>query len=620
MPPLIPRETLFGNPENESARLSPDGLMLAYLAPHNEKLSVWVRTLGERDDRVVAHDARRPIHWVAWQGDSQHVLYLQDTDGDENYHLFRVDLRGSAPEELTRGENLRCGPLARDHRFPDELLVQMNVRDARFFDVYRIDFKRGESLIDTENPGDVMPDGWLADNAYVVRAAVARLADGLACIRVRDDAHSPWRVLDNFSFGDGLPQLLAFSAENRSLYVNTAKDGNASRLLCYDLASGSSSVVFEDPEYDVASIYIDPNTREIVAVSVLKERLVWHVLQPYFEPVFAALREIRHGEFRVEGTSADGMTLVVRYSSDAAPEHFYTYERTTGRSELLFCSQPALLQHMLAPMQPISLAARDGLKLHGYLTLPVGIEPRNLPTVLYVHGGPWHRDRWRYESVVQWLANRGYAVLQVNFRGSTGYGKAFLNAGDRQWAGAMRTDLLDARDWAVREGFADPERFGIFGGSYGGYAVLAALTSTPDVFTCGVDLCGPSNLNTFMEAIPSYWEPLRKMLAERVGEDPEFLDSQSPIFKAASIRVPLLVGQGANDPRVRQQESDQIVAVLRGNGIPVQYVVFEDEGHEFANPANIARFTALAEAFLAETLGGRFESLHAGEEIEAFLR
>jgi dipeptidyl aminopeptidase/acylaminoacyl peptidase len=271
-------------------------------------------------------------------------------------------------------------------------------------------------------------------------------------------------------------------------------------------------------------------------------------------------------------------------------------------------------------MRPVTVPARDGLRLRGYLTLPVGVAPRRLPTVLYVHGGPWYRDRWGYEPIVQWLANRGYAVLQVNFRGSTGYGKAFLNAGNREWAGAMRTDLLDARDWAVAEGYADPARVAIFGGSYGGYAVLTALAWTPEAFACGVDIVGPSDLRTFLAAIPAYWEPMRKLLTERVGEDPEFLRSQSPLFRASAIRAPLLVVHGANDPRVKQQESDQLVDALRANGTPVDYLVFEAEGHGMADPANLTRFTALAETFLARTLGGRLEPPHPEEAWASLLR
>jgi dipeptidyl aminopeptidase/acylaminoacyl peptidase len=609
---------IFGNPEMDAARVSPDGTMLAYLAPHDGKQSVWVRRIGEQDDRVVAHDPERPLPWARWQGDGRHVLYLQDHAGNENYHLFQVDVLGGAPRDMTPGENLRTMPLAIDARFPNDVLITLNARNPNLLDVHRLNFANGASVLDTENPGDVIL--WLGDNALVVRAAVAQLADGSYVIRVRESATSPWRLLDDFTFADGSPRLVAFSPDDGALYAITAKDANASRLVRYDLTTAVRTVVFEDPEYDVERIYVDPATHDVVAVAVLKERLIWTALTARFEDDFKALGDVNDGDFLIEDASADGNTLIVHYQSDAQPDHFYAYDRSQRRASLLFCSRPKLLEYELAPMQPIAFSARDGLQIRGYLTLPADLEPRHLPTVLYVHGGPWYRDRWGYEPIVQWLANRGYAVLQVNFRGSTGYGKAFLNAGNREWAGAMRTDLIDARNWAIAQGYADPARFAIFGGSYGGYAVLTALAWTPDAFTCGVDLVGPSDLRTFMAAIPPYWEPMRKMLTERVGEDPEFLKSQSPLFRASSIRAPLLIAQGANDPRVKQQESDQIVEALRKGGIPVQYLVFENEGHGLADPANLERFTALAETFLARALGGRLETPRQDEDFESFLR
>jgi dipeptidyl aminopeptidase/acylaminoacyl peptidase len=618
MPPLIPRETIFGNPEMDAPRVSPDGSVLAYLAPHAGKQSVWARMIGERDDRLIAHDPARPIPWAKWQGDGRHILYLQDHAGNENYHLFQVDANGGVPRDLTPGENLRAMPLAVDARFPYEALITLNARDPKLLDVHRVNFESGTSALDTENPGDIIV--WLADNALVVRAAVAQLADGSYVIRVRDGARAPWRLLDDFTFNDGVPRLVAFSTDDTALYSITAKDANAARLVRYDLATAVRTVVFEDSEYDVERVYVDPATRHVVAVGVLKERLVWKALDAAFADDLKALGGVNDGDFFIEDASADGNTLIVHYQSDARPDYFYAYDRSRGRASLLFCTRPKLLEYELAPMQPIAFAARDGLAIRGYLTLPAGVEPRPLPTVLYVHGGPWLRDRWGYEPVVQWLANRGYAVLQVNFRGSTGYGKAFLNAGNREWAGAMRTDLLDAREWAVAQGYADPQRFAIFGGSYGGYAVLTALAWTPDAFTCGVDVVGPSDLRTFMAAIPPYWEPMRKLFTERVGEDPEFLKSQSPLFRASSIRAPLLIAQGANDPRVKRQESDQIVEALRKTGVPVEYLLFEDEGHGLANPANLKRFTALAETFLARALGGRFEAPRPDEDFESFLR
>jgi dipeptidyl aminopeptidase/acylaminoacyl peptidase len=618
--PLIPRSILFGNPDKAAPRISPDGKMLAYLAPSEGVLSVWVRTIGGNDDRVVARDPARPIMTCLWRGDSRHILYLQDSAGNENFHLFQVGVNGGEVRDLTEGERTKAGSgiLAVDHRHPAELLIGVNQRDEALFDVHRVDLDSGRAVLDTQNPGNVST--WLSDNQFIVRAAVASNADGSSSILVREDVASPWRVLSDFSFLEGTPRPVAFSPEGTHLYVISAKDANAARLLSYDLSTGLPTPLLADPSYDVASVYIDPASHELAAAAILRDRLEWTALAPGFVADFSALRGLHAGDLSVLGASADGKVVIVRYVVDDGPAVLFSYDRATRKGTLLFSEHAALAAYTLAAMKPIVFKARDGLQIHGYLTLPPGSSGGRVPTVMYVHGGPWYRDRWGYEPVVQWLANRGYAVLQVNFRGSTGYGKAFLNAGNRQWAGAMRTDLLDARDWAIEEGISDPGRFAILGGSYGGYAVLAALTFTPEAFTCGVDVVGVSNLRTFLDSIPAYWKPMRAMLKERVGDDPAFLEAQSPLSRAGDIRVPLLIGQGANDPRVRQHESDQIVAAMRKNGIPVTYVVFEDEGHGFAKPVNNIRFFGAAEAFLAQALGGRNEPPAPVEEVGPFLR
>jgi dipeptidyl aminopeptidase/acylaminoacyl peptidase len=615
---LIPREVLFGSAERSQAAISPDGTHLAYLAPFEGRMSVWVCDLGNDNARMIAHDPRRPIPWLAWQGDGRHVLFLQDTGGNENYHLFQVGLDGSPARELTPGANVKCSPLAVDHWYPNEALVKLNARNPALFDVARIDLATGTVALDTENPGDVIE--WLADNDHVVRAALAQCEDGASVVRVRDDATSAWRELDRISAEDDIPALVCFSRDNRELYVITAKDANAARLVRYDLAAGTYEVLAEDECYDVSGVYVDCATNDLVAASILRERLEWKAIDSRFVETFAALAAVVDGDIAVTSSSADGNILVVRFTSDDAPNRYYLFDRKKNEAASLFADRPALLDYRLASMKPIRFQACDGLTIHGYLTLPVGTEPNRLPTVLFVHGGPWHRDRWGFDDMVQWLANRGYAVLQVNFRGSTGYGKAFLNAGNHQWAGAMRTDLLDARDWAIEQGISDPSRFAIVGGSYGGYAVLTALTCMPEAFTCGIDIVGPSNLNTLLSSVPPYWKPLLSLFHERMGKDPEFLASQSPLFKADRICAPLLIAQGANDPRVKQDESDQIVRALRENGIPTTYIVFPDEGHGFADPRNAKRFTALAEGFLAEHLGGLVEPQHPDEDYEPFLQ
>lgn len=616
LPPLIPRAVLFGNPEKVSPAISPDGTMLAYLAPSNGVLSIWVRTIGKSDDRVVATDPSRPIRNVFWQGDSKHVLYEQDKGGNENFHVYQTDVATKQTKNLTPfGNTVRSDIENVDPRFPNQILITSNRRNPNVFDVYRVNLRTGDSRLDTRNPGTV--GGWAEDNDLVVRAALQDDADGSNEILVRPNAAAPWETLLKAAPEDQIAPV-AFSGDNRSLYVSSSVGVNSSRLLEYDLNTGKYTVIASDPTYDVGGPFIDAKTRELAAVSFQRDRTEWDVLDPAYRSDFEALEKLHDGDIGFLGSTANGRRLIVAYLVDNGPVAYYSYDRATRQGTFLFVSRPALLEYQLASMEPITYKAADGLPIHGYLTLPVGVPPKNLPMVLFVHGGPWARDTWGYSSYVQWLANRGYAVLQVNFRGSTGYGKEFLNAGNRQWAGTMHQDLIDAKNWAVTEGYADPAKVAIMGGSYGGYAVLAGVTFSPDAFAAGVDIVGPSNLNTLLQSIPPYWSTARATFALRMGDTVAFLNSQSPLFKADQIKVPLLIGQGANDPRVNERESDQIVAAMRKNREPVEYVVFPDEGHGFARPQNNRRFNAAAEAFLGKYLGGRVEPAGPDESIAGF--
>jgi dipeptidyl aminopeptidase/acylaminoacyl peptidase len=616
LPPLIPRAVLFGNPQKVSPVVSPNGAMLAYLAPSNGVLSIWVRTVGQSDDRVVATDPARPIRNVVWQPDSKHVLYEQDKGGNENFHVYRVDIATRSSRDLTPfGDKVRSDIENVDPRFRNVILVTSNKRDPNVFDVYRIDLRTGAATLDTRNPGRV--GAWAEDNNLAVRAATQNDADGSTEILVRANASDPWHTLLKASPDDQLATV-AFSADNGSLYVSSSVGANSARLLRYDLTSGEHSVVASDPTYDVGSPLIDARTRKLVAVSFQRDRTEWDVIDPSYQRDFDALKKLHDGDIGFLSSTSNGRRLIVTYIVDNGPIAYYSYDRTTKHGNFLFVSRPALLDYKLASMQPISYTASDGLVIHGYLTLPVGVAPRNLPMVLYPHGGPWSRDSWGYNAYAQWLANRGYAVLQPNFRGSTGYGKSFLNAGNRQWAGTMHQDLIDAKNWAVAQGYADPAKVAILGGSYGGYAVLAGVAFSPDAFAAGVDIVGPSNLNTLLQSIPPYWSTARATFALRMGDTVAFLNSQSPLFKADQIKVPLLIGQGANDPRVNERESDQIVAAMRKNNEPVEYVVFPDEGHGFARPENNRRFDAAVEAFLGKYLGGRVEPAAPNESITGF--
>lgn len=608
---LIPRDVLFGNPERTSARISPDGKQLAYLAPSNGVLNVWVRTLGGTDDRVVTADTKRGIRSYFWQGDNHNILYIQDAGGDENWRLYQTDITTRRTRDLTPYEKVRADVVAYDRDRPDEILVQMNRRDPRLFDVYRIDLKSGRAELDTENPGDV--SDWLADNDLRVRAAQAQTPEGGTIVRVRDGVGSPWRDLVRWSADETLGGFRAFAPDNRSLWIATSLDANAARLLEYEIASGRSRVLAEDPQFDVSGVTINPRTNVLEAVGFARQRNEYVFLDPSVRSDFETLGKVRRGDVFIASRSHDDSKWIVGYDSDDAPVYYYLYDRPTRKATLLFSNNAQLEKYTLAAMKPIEYTARDGMKLYGYLTTPAGAEARNLPMVLFVHGGPWGRDMWGYDPYVQWLANRGYAVLQVNFRGSTGYGKKYVNAGDRQWAGAMHTDLLDGKAWAVGQGVADAGRVCIMGGSYGGYATLAGVAFAPDAFACGVDIVGPSNLNTLLATIPPYWTTGLAIFHKRMGDTEELLTAQSPLFKADQIRSPLLVGQGANDPRVNKAESDQIVVAMRKNGKDVEYYVFPDEGHGFARPENNKAFNAAVERFLAKYLGGRHEPATAEE-------
>jgi dipeptidyl aminopeptidase/acylaminoacyl peptidase len=614
---LIPRSVLFGNPERAAPRISPDGSKIAYLAPHDGNLAVWVQSVGMNDSRVVASDPKRPISNAFWAPDGARVLYLQDAGGDENYHLFAVSPDGGDVVDLTPFPGARASVCAIEYARPDTILVTLNERDKRLFDVYRLDVAGGTLTFDTENPGNV--SDWTADADLAVRAAVVANGDASYAVIVREAVDSPWRTLITTAAEDGMPHPVAFTSDGTGIYIITAIDANAARLMRYDIATGAATVVVEDPDYDTSDVAVSTKTNDVIAVAVSRDRLEWQVVDETYRADFAALRKHNPGDFRITSSDREDTAWTVAYEQDDASPSHWAFDRTTKSATKLFDTRPALANYELVNMLPIQYDARDGLTIHGYLTLPPdAAQPP--PMVLLVHGGPWARDTWGFRSYPQWLASRGYAVLQVNFRGSTGYGKTFLNAGDRQWAGTMHTDLLDAKRWAVERGYADAARVAIMGGSYGGYATLAALAFSPDAFAAGIDIVGPSNLNTLLASIPAYWETMRSEFTRRMGEDPKFLDEQSPLFRADRIRVPLLIGQGANDPRVNIRESDQIVAAMRQNGLPVTYVVFEDEGHGFARPENNNRFNAAVEAFLATHLGGRAEAPAADENVTPFLR
>lgn len=609
LPLLIPREVLFGNPVKAAPQLSPDGARLAYLAPSEGVLNVWVGALDGDDFRPVTRDRDRGIRVFFWAHDNRHLLYLQDRGGDENWRLYKVDPDSGGEDDLTPYDNVQVQILAHRKRFPNDVLFAMNQDDERLHDVYHLDLTTNVIAQLVKNPGDVI--GWTVDYDLAVRAAVATLPDGGAELRVRDTDTAPWRTVVTWGPEDALTSgPLGFARDGASLYLTESRNANTSRLVSLDVVSGKTAVMAEDPRYDLGGVLVHPDTREVQMVAFIRARQEWEVLDAEVAADVERIRRLSPGDFDVvDRTHADDRWIVA-FTRDDESISYQLYDRSTGDGRFLFHTRPDLANYTLATMEPIHLTARDGLPLEGYLTLPPGLGRTTLPMVLLVHGGPWHRDVWGYDPESQWLANRGYACLQINFRGSTGYGKDFVNAGDREWGAKMHDDLLDAVQWAVDQDIADDRRVAIYGGSYGGYAALVGATMTPAVFRCAVDIVGPSNLITFIETIPPYWSTFLSMLHRRVGNpdtDADFLKARSPLTHVDQIRIPLLIAQGANDPRVKQAESEQIVAALKEKGIAHEYLLFEDEGHGFAKPENRLRFYAAAEHFLAKHLGGRFE-------------
>lgn len=608
-PPLIPRTVLFGNPDRMSPALSPCGRILACLAPDDRGvLNVHAGPWQDMDLRSVTADTGRGVRAFAWSGDGRRILYVQDRDGDENTHLYAVDAGGAGPaKDLTPYDGVQARIVAVDPRFPGRVLVGLNLRDRSRHDAYRIDPASGALELAARDEGFTR---WVADGRLRVRGAVRTDEDGSSALLVRDDEGAAWRELHRVGPQDA-PSLrpFGFTTGGRHLLLLSSLGSDTSRLLRLDTETGDGEVLYEDPRYDVEGVGAHPVTGEAQFVLVRRERNDIEVLDPSLEADFAALRAAAPGDVTVLGRDRADRHWLVQHNTDDGPAGYRVLRRETGRADFLFSHLPALDAHRLAHVEPFSFRARDGLRVHGYLTFPP-TGRRHLPAVLCVHGGPWTRDQWGFRAETQWLANRGYLCVQVNFRGSTGYGKRFTNAGDREWGGRMQDDLQDAVRHTVALGHTDPDRVAVYGGSYGGYAALVGAAFTPDDYRCAVAVAAPSSLTTFIESVPRTWGPMAAMLRRRVGSpesEREFLWSRSPLSVADRIRIPLLIGQGARDPRVRSAESEQLVSALRRNGVPHEYLLFPDEGHGFVRPRNRLAFYAAAERFLAQHLGGRHE-------------
>lgn len=609
LPDLIPRSILFGNPDRAMVQLSPDGKMISYLASTNGVLNVWVKTIGEQDDRQVTFDEDRGIIFYGWSANSKRILYIQDQQGNENWHLYSVHLRNGKVKDYTPFEGVQVRVTAWDPDFPNELLITMNRRNPQLHDVYHLNLRNGKLNLIAENPGTIV--SWVEDEEFELRGALAINPMGGTYLLVRGSEDSPWDTLVAWDFeNQNTSYPLYFSQDGNYMYMYDSRDANARRLVKMEIASCEFEVLAEDPTYDITGIMIHPETEELLWYNVLRDRRERIILADEYQKHFDFLYSQADGEVGISDYNLDFDRWLVSVERDNGPVSFYTYDLATKQLDYLFDHRPELNDYTMTHMEPISFISRDSLTIHGYITFPAGVECENLPMILNVHGGPWVRDHWGYNPEAQWLANRGYICLQVNYRGSSGYGKDFINISNKEWGRAMHYDLVDAVNWAVERGYADPDRIAIYGGSYGGYAALVGATFTPDLFCCAVDMFGPSNLLTFLNTIPPYWRPMQESMFKRVGhpvEDSAMLWERSPLSRVDDIRIPMLIVQGANDPRVVQTESDQIVAAMEERGIDYQYMVFEDEGHGFLQEENRLEFFAACERFLAEHLGGRFE-------------
>jgi len=627
---LIPRSVLFGNPQRASARVSPNGKWLSFLAPVDGILNVWVAPIDDLDQaKPITKDKVRDIRGHSWAYTGKHILYSQDKAGDENWHIYATDVETGETKDLTPLDDIHAQIQEVSQQFPNELLIGLNDRVPQLHDIYRVNLETGERELVQQNEGVA---AYVTDDDFDVRFAFNFTPEGgqvLLQPKVAGETGegAEWEEFIRTGPEDAMTTGPAgFDKTGNILYLQDSRDRDTGALFAINLTTGEAKLLAEDPRTDVSDVLIHPTEKTIQAVSFNYSRNEWKILDDSIRDDLDYLGTVEDGEVLVTSRTLDDNLWTVAYLLDDGPIKFYLYDREEKQARFLFNSRDDLDEYELVKMHTPVIESRDGLNLVSYLSLPPNSDPDGdgrpneaLPMVLDVHGGPWARDEWGYNSTHQWLANRGYAVLSVNYRGSTGFGKSFVNAANGEWAGKMHDDLIDAVNWAVDQGIAQRDKVAIMGGSYGGYATLVGLTFTPEVFACGVDIVGPSSLVTLMENVPPYWIPFMPVMKQRVGdveteEGRAELLKRSPLTKVEEIERPLLIGQGANDPRVTQLEADQIVEAMQAKNIPVTYVLYPDEGHGFSGEHNRMSFNAVTEAFLAEQLGGRFEPV--GNDFE----
>lgn len=598
----VPIEDFFKTPSALGYSMSPDGKYLAYFAPWKNRRNVYIIPAGGGEPKRITSSKDRDIVSYAWKNDK--IIYLKDNGGDENYHIYLAGMDGIAEDkDLTPYPGVLAYYVDLLKGNDNEILITMNKQDPKVFDIYKLDITNGNTTMVAQNPGNIT--GWLTDCNGKLRMAV--IDDGIQSqILYREKEEDEFKLILATEYGESFSPIM-FDKDNKSIYAATNVGRDTAAIVKFDLESKKQDVIYERNDVDVSNLIVNPKTKEVLGIIYITDK----IRQEYFNKKLKDIMDKvsakfdRDKQIGINDLSEDLAKFIFSVGDDRDPGAYYFYDSSTDKLKKLGDVLPSINPEKMAKMLPISYKSRDGLTIHGYLTLPANKIPENLPVIVNPHGGPWARDTWGYNQEVQFLANRGYAVLQVNFRGSTGYGKKFVDAGNKQWGLKMQDDITDGVQWLIKQGIADPKKIGIYGASYGGYATLAGIAFTPDLYAAAVDYCGVSNIFTLLKTIPPYWETQVKMFHERVGDpekDKELLTKISPVFHADKIKTPLFVAQGANDPRVNKAESDQIVEALKKRNITVEYMVKDNEGHGFANEENRFDFYKAMESFFAKHL------------------
>lgn len=604
--PVIAMENFFRNPENAYFILSPSGEQIAFTKPVNSRMNIFATQIGSNDTVQLTALEDRDISGYFWKSDSL-IVYIRDNGGDENYHLFSVNVGTQKQADLTPFPKVSVQIVDALVDKPNEILVGMNKENPELFDVYHLNIETGELKMEAKNPGGVI--NWITDHDGTIRVAVQ--SDGVNQVLLyRPNIETPFKQVLRTSFKETVTPLF-FTFDNKYIYAASNLNRDKSAIVKFDIANGKElEVLFSHPDVDVSDLSYSKKRKVLTEIDYITDKTEMKFLDKETENLYQKLASKLGTKYEIIITSSNLSEdkILVRTISDRSLGASYFYDIKKDELTKITDRGPWLDENQMCEMKPISYVSLDGNTIHGYLTLPKGSSGKNLPVIINPHGGPWYRDEWGWNPEVQFLANRGYAVLQMNFRGSTGYGRKFWELGFKQWGNTMQQDITDGVNWLIKEGIADPKKVGIYGASYGGYATLAGVTFTPNVYACGVDYVGVSNLFTFMATVPPYWKPFMKMMYEMVGDpkqDSILLRESSPLFSVDKIKVPLFIAQGANDPRVNKSESDQIVEALKKRGVKVEYMVKDNEGHGFRNEENQFDFYGSMEKFLAAHLGGR---------------